>query len=87
MINLDLGLTVDSLAGLLERFWQVSGEKITKLEVERGPDAGTPVFTVEGQYMRKAGRSGRRGSNLVLPFCSMTPRVIQNFWIAGVRQP
>ena len=51
MINLDLGLTVDSLAGLLERFWQVSGEKITKLEAEREPDAGTPVFTVEGQYI------------------------------------
>ena len=51
MINLNLGLTVDSLAGLLEKFWQVSGEKITKLEAERASDAGTPVFTVEGQYI------------------------------------
>ena len=51
MINLNLGLTVDSLAGLLEKFWQVSGEKITKLKAERDSDAGTPVFTVEGQYI------------------------------------
>ena len=51
MINLNLGLTVDSLAGLLEKFWQVSGEKITKLKAERDSAAGTPVFTVEGQYI------------------------------------
>ncbi len=51
MIDLNQGLTVQSLATLLENFWNVSGQKITKLESEREPTDGTPVFTVNGQYV------------------------------------
>ncbi|MEC9095580.1 MAG: glycosyl hydrolase [Planctomycetota bacterium] len=51
MINLKQGLRVDSLAGLLANFWEVSGAKITQLEAERTTEEGTPVFTVEGQYV------------------------------------
>lgn len=51
MINLKQGLRVDSLAGLLANFWEVSGAKITQLEAERTTEEGTPVFTIEGQYV------------------------------------
>ena len=36
---------------MIDNFWKISGEKIAKLEAERNPEDGTPVFTINGQYV------------------------------------
>ena len=51
MIDVSQSLNYESLAGLLDNFWKISGEKIAKFEAERNPEDGTPVFTINGQYV------------------------------------
>ena len=43
-------LTATDLLPSLERFWDVSGQKINNLNTNYDPAKGSPVFTVEGQY-------------------------------------
>ena len=43
-------LTPEALLPDLERFWRVSGQKISNLDQNYDPANGSPVFTVEGQY-------------------------------------
>jgi len=51
MIDLNQGLTVDSLSERLKNFWKVSGEKIAKIDSARDAADATPVFTVDGRYV------------------------------------
>ncbi|MCC5838888.1 MAG: glycosyl hydrolase [Opitutales bacterium] len=39
-----------SLRPLIEKFWQLSGAKILRIEKEYDRSKGTPVFTVDGRY-------------------------------------
>src|SRR5690606_35173147 len=50
MIRIDFDLMPDDLSGQLQRFWELSGEKITAIENEYELGKGTPVFTVDGKY-------------------------------------
>src|ERR1043166_8837097 len=34
----------------LERFWEISGNKIRKIDADYDVSAGSPVFTVKGKY-------------------------------------
>ncbi len=43
-------LTAESLQTKLDRFWQLSGEKINLINKEYDASQGTPVFTVQGKY-------------------------------------
>jgi len=43
-------LTAASLQSKLDRFWEVSGEKIKLINKEYDNSKGTPVFTVNGKY-------------------------------------
>lgn len=43
-------LSVAELKHSLERFWQVSGEKIRRIEEEYDTSKGSPVYTVAGKY-------------------------------------
>jgi unsaturated chondroitin disaccharide hydrolase len=43
-------ITAASLQSKLDRFWQVSGEKINLIAKEYDNSKGTPVFTVNGKY-------------------------------------
>ena len=47
---IDENLTPADLAPALERFWQLSGQKIDLLHKEYDPAQGSPVFTVAGRY-------------------------------------
>ena len=40
----------EDLKSKLERFWELSGEKISLIENEYDQKGGTPVFTVKGKY-------------------------------------
>ncbi len=40
----------EDLKTKLERFWNLSGEKILRIESEYNPNKGAPVFTVNGKY-------------------------------------
>ena len=51
MIDLKQAPTLESLSPLLENFWNVSAQKISLLESQRDPSDGTPVFTIQGQYV------------------------------------
>ncbi len=50
MIQIDRQLTPSSLAPAIRRLFELSGEKIERLEKRWDPAAGTPVFTVAGTY-------------------------------------
>ena len=50
MIKIDNSLTPNDLKGKLERFWQLSGEKVRLIEKEYDHSQGSPVFTVNGKY-------------------------------------
>lgn len=49
-MNIDTTLTPASLKPALERFWEISGQKIKLIEAEYDTAKGSPVFTVEGKY-------------------------------------
>jgi len=49
-MKIDLTLSPDSLRPELDRFWQLSGEKIELIESEYDSANGSPVYTVEGKY-------------------------------------
>lgn len=46
----DLVLQVNDLKRNLERFWELSGEKIGMIERRIDPSKGAPVFTINGKY-------------------------------------
>jgi hypothetical protein len=49
-MQIDDQLNAASLAPALERFWQLSGDKIDLILREYDPAKGSPVFTREGRY-------------------------------------
>lgn len=49
-MNIDNQLTVEDLRKSLDRFWELSGQKILAIERQYDGKAGTPVFTVAGKY-------------------------------------
>jgi len=50
MIKINNSLTPGNLKEKLERFWQLSGEKVKLIEKEYDHSKGSPVFTVNGKY-------------------------------------
>ena len=49
-MNIDTTLTPASLKPALDRFWNISGQKIKLIEAEYDTAQGSPVFTVGGKY-------------------------------------
>lgn len=49
-MKIDDTLTPESLKPALDRFWQLSGEKIESIDREYDASKGSPVFTVKGKY-------------------------------------
>ncbi len=50
MINTNTDIKPTDLKGKLQRFWELSGEKIKLVEKYYDPSKGSPVFTCEGSY-------------------------------------
>jgi unsaturated chondroitin disaccharide hydrolase len=50
MIQIDLTLTASGLKPQVDRLFELSAEKIRKLQERWKPSGGAPVFTVEGRY-------------------------------------
>ena len=50
MININENLKPSDLKDKLERFWNLSGQKVRLIEKEYDHSNGSPVFTVEGKY-------------------------------------
>lgn len=50
MIKIDFDLKPGDLKSDLDRFWQLSGEKIDAIKREYPQDQGSPVFTENGKY-------------------------------------
>jgi unsaturated chondroitin disaccharide hydrolase len=50
MIRINKELKPHDLAKLLTRFWDLSGDKISRIEKNYDLSKGTPVYTVEGKY-------------------------------------
>jgi hypothetical protein len=50
MIEIDQELTPAALEPAITRLFEVSAQKIDRLEKRWNPSAGTPVFTVKGEY-------------------------------------
>ncbi|MBS10337.1 MAG: glycosyl hydrolase [Gemmatimonadetes bacterium] len=49
-MKIDDGITLQDLSGNLSRVFELAGQKIQAIDSTWDPAAGTPVFTVEGQY-------------------------------------
>lgn len=50
MIKINLALKTADLEKKLQRFWEVSGEKIQLIEDQYDHSKGSPVFTIAGKY-------------------------------------
>ncbi len=50
MLKIDSALTSKDLAPAIRKLFELSGQKIDRLEKRWNPAQGTPVFTVRGQY-------------------------------------
>jgi unsaturated chondroitin disaccharide hydrolase len=50
MIKISQSIEPDDLRGKIQRFWNLSGEKINLIEKNFDSNKGAPVFTVEGNY-------------------------------------
>ena len=50
MIKIDKSLKASDLKPKLDRFWEVSAQKIRNIEENYNVSKGSPVFTVRGQY-------------------------------------
>ncbi len=50
MITIKQDLKPADLAGLLQQFWELSGQKVKAIEQNYDVTKGSPVFTVKGQY-------------------------------------
>jgi rhamnogalacturonyl hydrolase YesR len=50
MIKIDSAVTPSSLLPAIDKMWSASAAKIRSLESNWKPEAGSPVFTVEGKY-------------------------------------
>ena len=60
-MKIDFDLVPQQLAGKLEKFWDLSGEKIRLIENEYDISKGSPVFTVEGKYSTRGWTEWTRG--------------------------
>jgi len=50
MINIDNNLKLQDLKSKLDRFWELSGQKVELIQKEYDHSKGSPVFTVDGKY-------------------------------------
>lgn len=50
MIKINDSIQPKDLRSKLDRFWQISGDKINLIETQYDDAKGSPVFTVEGKY-------------------------------------
>ena len=50
MIKINTKLQAVELKAKLKRFWELSGEKITRIDKQYDSSKGSPVFTVAGKY-------------------------------------
>src|SRR5215210_2413685 len=50
MIKINTSLKPSALTDKLNRFWELSGEKIQLIEQNYDASKGSPVFTIEGNY-------------------------------------
>lgn len=50
MIDLSQSIHPSDLAGRIDRFWELSAEKIRSVDRHFDPSRGAPVFTVDGRY-------------------------------------
>jgi unsaturated chondroitin disaccharide hydrolase len=53
MIKINLTLKPSDLSAKLNRFWQLSGEKLNLIENHYDVSKGSPVFTSQGKYMAR----------------------------------
>ncbi|MFN8356839.1 MAG: glycosyl hydrolase [Spirosomataceae bacterium] len=50
MISIDYNLKTSDLTVKLQRFWELSGQKIKSIEQQYDAAKGSPVFTIKGHY-------------------------------------
>jgi len=50
MINIDIQLRAEDLKKKLELFWELSAEKIKRIDTSYDASKGSPVFTEDGKY-------------------------------------
>jgi unsaturated chondroitin disaccharide hydrolase len=53
MINIDFQCNTEELRNKIDLFWELSGEKIKKIEKDSDYSKGSPVFTVNGKYISR----------------------------------
>ena len=62
-MKIDDQLNAPSLTPALQKFWQLSGQKIDLIFKEYDPAKGSPVFTVAGQYTARGWTEWTEGFN------------------------
>jgi hypothetical protein len=73
-MQIDNNITAKDLLPGLERFWQVSGQKINDLNSNYDPAQGSPVFTVEGKYTTRGWTEWTQGFQYGSEILQFAPR-------------
>src|SRR5210317_563230 len=50
MININNDIKVEDFSGLLDNFFEITGERVNSVTQSYVPKDGAPVFTVKGKY-------------------------------------
>ena len=71
MIKINTGLKTADLSAKLQRFWELSGEKIQLIEKDYDEKKGSPVFTINGKYSTRGWTEWTQGfqyGSMILQF-------------------
>jgi unsaturated chondroitin disaccharide hydrolase len=86
MIQLDSQLTAESLSPAIDRLFQLSGEKILRLQDRWNAARGTPVFTIQGEYTSRGWTEWTQGFQFGAPLYQFEMTGDEKFLELGRRQ-
>jgi hypothetical protein len=78
-MRIDDTLQTSSFAQPLQRFWELSGQKIDSILREYNPEKGSPVFTVAGRYTARGWTEWTEGFNYGSAFLQFDATGDQHF--------
>jgi len=82
-VNINYDIKAAHLYPAVERFWQISGEKLAALRREYDPRRGSPVFTVRGRYTTRGWTEWTQGFQYGSEILQYDATGNQSFLLAG----
>ena len=84
-MQIDKNLTIDSLANLLDQFWELSASKIKSIQGSYDGSSGSPVVTIDGSYVPRAWTDWTQGFQLGSSILQFDATGDEEFLEMGIR--